>query len=311
MKLHHALSFGLGLALVGCVGTHEKSGGERSGSGETGLALAAAANAGDKTDVALMRYSIDRIACEDGEQIDALNRTITVRLENMMLPGGIPAFENSPLDKNSAHPFSDHFEVVPAGCYNINAMPLNKNGDTSADCAAAWANGIQVLDGETTEVALISQCKGAAVGAVDTTVALNQPPTLLDLTYTPSKFIHAGDKDVICVTADDPNGDPVEFAWAQTNGPTCDTPRVLFSLKYGNKTTECVQIGPKNAGSYMFQVKIYDLLRDENNNLIRFEQWLREHGYPNDSHDSLRFPLYAGIAAVPDEGARQDEPVQP
>jgi hypothetical protein len=292
------MSFGLVLALVGCVGAHGKSGGEGSQTGETGIAISAAANAGDQTDVALMRYSINRIACEDGEKVDALSRTITVRLENMMLPGGIPAFENSPLDKNSAHPFADHFEVLPAGCYNVNAAPLDKNGDSSADCAASWANGVEVLDGETTEVFLISQCKGPAVGAVDTVVALNQPPTLLNLTYTPSKFIHAGEKDIICVTAGDPNGDPVAFSWAQSGGPACDTPRVISSLKEGNNTTECIQLTPPNPASYTFQVMIYDLLRDEKGNLITFEQWLREHGYPNDSHDSLRFPLYVGAAAT-------------
>ena len=312
MKLHNATSFGLVFALVGCVGAHEKSGAEKYQTGETGLAISTAANAGDKTDVALMKYSIDRIACEDGEKIDALNRTITVRLENMMLPGGIEAFQNSPLDKNSAHPFADHFEVVPAGCYNITAIPLDKNGDNSTDCAAAFAKGVKVLDGDTTEVFLISQCKGTAVGAVDTTVALNQPPTLLNLTYHPSKFISAGDKDIICVTAEDPNGDPVVFSWAQASGSACDTPRVLTSQREGNNTTECAQISPMNAGSYAFEVKIYDMLRDENNNLVPFEQWLRDHGYPNDSHDSLRFPLYVGAAQSPNpDMGGQEGPAQP
>jgi len=294
MKLHYAMSSGLVLALVGCLGTHEKSGPEGYQTGETGLAIAAAANTGESTDVALMRYTIDRVACLDGEKIDPLSRAITVNLEKMMLPGGIPAFENSPLDKNSAHPFADHFEVVPAGCYNVNATPLTKGGDKSADCAAAWAKGVKVLDGETTEVFLISQCKGTAVGAVDTVVALNQPPTIINLNYKPSKFISAGDKDIICATANDPNGDPIQFAWAHADGPICDTPLVISSEKSGDSTTECVQIMPQNAGSYSFEVMVFDLLHDESGNLITFEQWLRAHGYPNDSHDSLRFPLYVG-----------------
>jgi hypothetical protein len=29
--------------------------------------------------------------------------------------------------------------------------------------------------------------------------------------------------------------------------------------------------------------------------LIRIETWLKDHGYPNTSHDSLRFPVYAGL----------------
>jgi len=290
------MPLGLAFLVAGCLGMNEKSGERDSHTGETGLAIAAAANTGGETDVAKMRYSINRIACTEGEKIDALNRTITVKLESMMLPGGISAFENSPLDKNSAHPFSDHFELVPAGCYNIDALPLTNNGDASSDCAPAWAKGIPVLDGETTEVFLISQCKGAAVGAVDTIVALNQPPALEQVKYLPSKFISVGDTGSICVTASDPNGDPVEFAWTNV-GPVCDQPRVVANDTAGKLTTQCVALSATMAGSFMFEVKIYDLLHGADGKLIRFEQWLRDHGYPNDSHDSLRLPLYVGAPA--------------
>jgi len=295
MKLHHATPLGLALLLAGCLGTQGKSG-EGSHSGETGLAIAVAANTGGQTDIAQMRYSIDRVACADGEKIDALNRTITVKLESMMLPGGIEAFENSALDENSEHPFADDFEVLPAGCYNIDAMPLTKDGAESTDCAPAWARGIEVVDGATSEVALISQCKGAAVGALDTLVAFNRPPTLELVKYMPSKFISEGDTDVICATANDPNGDPVEFSWTNV-GPACDKPIVVANDTAGKSTTQCVSLTATMAGSFMFEVSIYDLLHDETGKLIRFETWLRDHGYPNASHDSLRLPLY--VAANP------------
>jgi hypothetical protein len=296
MKLHHTIPLGFACLLAGCLGTQEKSGEEGTHSGETGLAIAAAANTGGDTDVGKMQYSISRIACADGEEIKALNRTITVKLETMMLPGGISAFENSPLDKNSAHPFADHFVVLPAGCYNLDALPLTNDGKPSEDCAPAWAKGISVEDGETTEVFLISQCKGAAVGALDTVVALNRPPTLEQVNYIPSKFISVGDTGTICVTANDPNGDPVEFAWENV-GPVCDQPRVVANDQGGNSTTQCVALNATMAGSFMFEVKIYDLLHAEGGTLIRFEQWLREAGYPNDSHDSLRLPLYVAPSA--------------
>jgi len=309
MKPHHAMSFGLALTLAGCLATNEKSRTEGAQTGETGLAISAAANIGDKTDVALMRYSIDRIACAAGDKFDALNRTITVRLEKTMLPGDIPAFDNSALDQSSAHPFAEHFEVMPAGCYNINATPLTEEGAQSADCASARAQGIQVIDGITTEVFLISQCKGTAVGAVDTTVAINQPPTIEQLTYNPSKFITLGDRDVVCVTASDPNGDPVEVGWDQVDDQVGDTPLVISSQKNGDSTTACVQINPTQAGGYWFEVKIYDLLHDEYGSLIPFEQWLRAHGYPNDSHASLKFPLYVAPPATIDDP--DHEPSQP
>jgi len=309
MKLHHAMPLGLAFLLAGCLGTQEQSGEEGSHAGETGLAIATAANTGGDTDIAKMKYSISRVACEDGEKIEALNRTITVNLESMMLPGGIPAFENSPLDRNSKHPFSDHFEAMPAGCYNIDAIPLTKGEEQSADCAPAWAKGISVVDGEPAEVFLISQCKGAAVGALDSLVALNRPPTLEQVKYQPGKFINVGDTDVICVTASDPNGDPVEFAWTNV-GPVCDQPAVVANDTGGNSTTQCVALHATMAGSFMFEVKIYDLLHAEGN-LIRFEQWFSDHGYPNESHDSLRLPLY--VAAGADIGPSDDHggPSQP
>jgi hypothetical protein len=77
----------------------------------------------------------------------------------------------------------------------------------------------------------------------------------------------------------------------------------------GKGTTQRVQLNATMAGSFMFEVKTCDLLHDEGGNSIRFEQWLRDHGYPNDSHDSLRLPLYvaADVALEPDQNA----PVQP
>jgi hypothetical protein len=308
MKLHHAMPLGFACLLVGCLGTQGTSGEDGVHTGETGLAIAAAANTGGETDVAKMQYSISRVACADGEDFKPLNRTITVKLESMMLPGGIPAFENSPLDKDSAHPFSDNFVVLPAGCYNIDAMPLNKDGGQSTDCAPAWAKGVGVLDGETTEVFLISQCKGAAIGALDTIVALNRPPSLEQVSYQPSKFISVGDTDTICVTASDPNGDPVEFTWTNV-GPVCDNPIVVASDQEGKSSTQCVALTATMAGAFMFEVRIYDLLHDERGNLLSFEQWLRDHGYPNDSHDSLRLPLYVAASAGLDPSG--DEPAQP
>ena len=309
MNLHQAIPFGFALVLAGCLGAGEKSGEEGTHAGETGLAIAMAAHTGGETDVDQMRYSISRVACVDGERIDELNRSITVKLESMKLPGGIAGFENSPLDENSEHPFADRFEVVPAGCYNIEAVPLAEGGEASADCAPAWAKSILVEDGETTDVFLISQCKGAAVGAVDTVVALNRPPMLEQVTYKPSKFISVGDKGTICVTASDPDGDPIEFAWTNV-GPACDALIVSSNESKGKSTTQCVELNATMAGSFMFEVAIYDLLRHpESGALLRFEQVLRDLGYLNDSHDSLRLPLY--VAANVEPSPEPDHPAEP
>jgi hypothetical protein len=281
---------GVALALVSCQSKDPGQGGDPAGAtGQTGLALETAVNEGSSpTGVAQMQYDIGRIACMDGDNFDALHRSVTVQLEDIKLPGGIAAFDNSPLDKSSAHPFSDHFELLPAGCYDVRGTPLGKDGNASTECAPAWSNGARVNDGQTTEIFLISQCKGAAVGALDAVIALNQPPELTQLTFTPSKFIVQGKSAKVCATARDPNGDPLQFAWAHLDNQACNAPVVVSN----DGSTECVTITPMNAGSYTFQVQVYDMIHDETGQLVRIEDWLRAHGYPNTSHASLQFPLY-------------------
>jgi hypothetical protein len=293
----YLLLCGAAVAFAGCMdGRSEKSEGNEPQTGETGLAIQAAVNTGGGTDVAYLEYGIDRVACVADESFEPLKRTIRVELSTMLLPGGIPAWENSPLDKSSKHPFADHFEVLPAGCYNVQATPLAGNASVSQDCAAAFMNDVEVDDGLTTEIFMISQCKGIPTGAIDSVVALNRPPTLLNLTFTPSKFIASGQKTTVCATATDPNGDPLEFQWDQIGGSLCGAD-VVSDSKLAGSTTECVDIEPMEAGDYLFDVRIYDLLHNEDNNkLIRFETWLSEHGYPNTSHASLRFPVYVGAA---------------
>jgi hypothetical protein len=296
MKSKISLLFGATIALAGCVdgqqpaddGTHDTH------IGETGIAIGAVVDTSGDMDVAFMQYGIVRVACVAGEEFEPLARDVRVNLESILLPGGIPAWENSPLDKASEHQFSDHFEVLPAGCYDVTATPLAQDASASADCAAAFTNDVAVLDGLTTEIFMISQCKGEEVGAIDAVVALNRPPTLLDLDYSPSKFIHAGTTTTVCVTATDPDGDPLEIEWDQIGGSLCGA-TVISSSVNASGMTQCVDIAPMEAGNYLFEVRIYDMLRNENNKLIRFETWLKEHGYPNTSHDSLRFPVYAGL----------------
>lgn len=301
MKPRAYLLFGSALTFLGCTvqgpgGKTDTGGGPESVPGETGIALSAVVGADNTTDVAFIEYGIDRVACIAGEQFDPVHRATRVELESMMLPGGIPAWENSPLDRNSQHQFADHFEVLPAGCYDVTASPLASSGDASADCSAAIDNDVAVDDGYTTEIFLITQCKGAPAGSIDAVAALNQPPELTGLTFTPSKFIKAGGKVTVCATANDPNGDPLDFGWDQIGGSLCgDT--VISTKKEGNDTTQCVDLTPPEAGDYLFQIKVYDMIHDENNKLVRVEDWLKAHGYPNSSHDALRFPVYVGTAS--------------
>jgi hypothetical protein len=290
-----SLLFGATYALAGCVEGQRQPNDRTQDShlGETGLAIGVVVDTSSDMDVAFMQYGIKRVACVAGEEFEPLSRNIRVDLEAMLLPGGIPAWENSPLDKSSEHQFADHFEVLPAGCFDVTAAPLTAAGTASGDCATAFTNDVAVLDGFTTEIFMISQCKGEEVGAIDAVVALNRPPNLVDLTFNPSKFIHAGTKTTVCVTATDPDGDPLQIEWDQIGGGLCGATVVSSSIN-ASGATQCADIAPTEAGNYLFEVRIFDMLHNEVNKLVRIEQWLKDHGYPNTSHDSLRFPVYAG-----------------
>jgi hypothetical protein len=295
MKSKISLLFGATFALAGCVDGQRQADDGTYGShaGLTGIEVGMVVDTSTDLDVAFVQYGIARVACVAGEDFEPLSRDIRVDLQSMLLPGGIPAWENSPLDMSSEHRFADHFEVLPTGCYDVTATPLTATGSASAECAAAFANDVTVVDGRTTEVFMISQCKGEEVGSIDAVVALNRPPTLVDLDFNPSKFIRMGDKTTVCVTATDPDGDPLEIEWDQIGGSLCGS-TVISSEINASGLTQCVDILPEEAGDYLFEVRIYDMLRDEHNTLIRIEQWLNDHGYPNTSHDSLRFPVYVG-----------------
>jgi hypothetical protein len=288
MKLHRCMVAGV-LVLVGCITGTQPDENEGILVGSTGLAIGVAVNSGDGTDVSSIEYKIDRVACYDGEKFEPLSLTVNERLAPSTLP---PEFEGSPLDRNSNHPFADHFEVVPAGCYDVKATPLNSQGTVSEECAGAMAQDIEVVDGETTEIFMISQCKGAEAGAMDSVVAFNHPPVLVNLSYSPGKFTAKGTLTTVCATAVDPNSDPIDFEWSLEDGGMCSGPTVASSTIDGDKVTECVSITPSASGSYWFEVRMYDLVTGEDGRQIRIEDWLREHGYPNESHDSLRFPLY-------------------
>ncbi|MFU8806763.1 MAG: hypothetical protein ACNA8W_23345, partial [Bradymonadaceae bacterium] len=81
-------------------------------------------------------------------------------LEDLTLPGMIPFFDNKPLDSHSKHLFADHFMVLPAGCYDVKVVPLASKKEPSKDCARASARGVEVFKGLTTEILVVSQCKG-------------------------------------------------------------------------------------------------------------------------------------------------------
>ncbi|MBA2660786.1 MAG: hypothetical protein H0U74_00700 [Bradymonadaceae bacterium] len=246
----------------------------------TGMALTMDIH-GD-TDVAGFRFRIK--TCDGKLVVDK-----TKDLEDLQLPGMIPEFVDRPFDANSSHLFSDYFMVLAAGCYDVFVQPVTHKGSNSEDCSAAMAKNVHVYDGVTTEIMLISQCKGPERGALDTIAALNHPPVIKSLVHDPSKFVFECEKTKICVTASDPNNDPLQFVWKKIgnthnlhSGPT-----VIERHEQGGQVTECMRVVPLWPDNYEFKVTVYDMFRNEAGQLERAENFTGK-----DSHASLVFPLY-------------------
>ena len=193
--------------MIGCVDDPE------TGTPDRTMGLALSADVLGSTDIAAVRFDVTEVACTpgNGDSVTGETWTATTDFEDMFLPGGIPTFEDKPYDADSSHMFADRYFLLPAGCYDVLVTPLDQAGADSSDCASAHQDGVEVVDGETTEILLISQCQGPARGGLDVIATINHPPEIDDLTFNPSKFVATCEGTVVCVTASDPDGDPLEW----------------------------------------------------------------------------------------------------
>jgi hypothetical protein len=250
---------------------------------------------GEKSDVDGMRFMIKRVSCQ-GEPFSPYTLILDRELEDILLPGGIPEFQGAPFDRDSAHLFADLFIDLPEGCYDVTTQPLTADGTHSKDCLPATTPRVHILDGQTTEVLLINQCRGEGRGAIDVISALNHPPELVGLTFQKSKFVHQCADQIICATVADPDGDPVEIVWARRGGPALfHGPQVLSTTSNDDGSiTQCIRLVAEDPGRYDLKVTVYDLLHHPvGGRRVRIEDFLREGGNPLPSNDSLAFFFYA------------------
>ncbi len=252
------------------------------------------------TDVGGMHFRVTEVPCAPGDPASGDTWEATADFEDMYLPGGIPTFEEKPYDSESTHLFSDHAFFLPAGCYDVVVTPLDQEGNPSDECHPAHRDGLPVWDGQTTETTLISQCEGPDRGLADVIATINHPPRIDDVTYSPSKFVATCEGVDVCVTASDPDNDPLEFVWEQTSGGTLAAgPTIARTANLDGSVTECATIVPGGIEAYEFEVTVYDLAYDDSNDLVRIEQLLSAQGDPHESRDSAEFPLYSGVDCTP------------
>jgi hypothetical protein len=159
-------------------------------------------------DVTAVRFDV---VAAGGTCDDLPLATRTVSLEEEPLPASVAGMGSG------MHRFADGLFLLPPGPCRVCATPLDAAGP-SAECARAQGTA-EVIADQTTEVLLVSQCRGQASGGLDVVVALNDPPVIGALDIAPSKFVTVCQSAALAVTASDPDGDAISYQWAVLSGP--------------------------------------------------------------------------------------------
>jgi hypothetical protein len=276
------------LALAGCAGAADGFG--------TG-ALLSLDYFGD-TDVVGFHYEVSNTSCA-GEPIVPNSWAFNVNLLDNVFPGMVTHVETV-LDPDSRHLGADLFVSLEPGCYVVTATPASAVDVTdaaawtpSADCSSTTSDPIEVVDGATTEApVLVSQCVGDPIGALDQTVVLNHPPVIT--IAIDEKYNYECETVEACVTAYDPDDDPLEILFEKTAGPA------QFSLDQGTAEVvgfedghrvwqQCAQIATRWTASYDYTVTVWDLGPQG-----RFEDVVGQ-----DSRDEMTFPVHTNWVEEP------------
>ncbi len=250
------------------------------------------------TDVAGLRFTVERVACSPGESFEPVSEIQVRDVGALQLPGAIPAFENQPFDEDSEHLFADPYFFLPAGCYGVQSEPLKVAGARSDECRDASEEQIKINDDETTEIQPINQCQNEPRGGLDAVANVNHAPRLEDLAFSPFKVIQSCWSTQICATASDPDNDPLEFVWEKTSGgDRLEGPNVdSTTTNQDGSVTQCINVQPGQIGDFEFNVEVYDMSFNEQQNQVRIEELLAEQEAPGDTdpRDMLDFPVYSG-----------------
>lgn len=138
--------------------------------------------------------------------------TLTVPLEAELAPASLMGGEAA------THHFASGLFTLAAGDYRACATPLRADASTSDECGQT--SEVTTVAAElTTQLTLVSQCQGASAGGLDVAVAFNDPPQITAVTVTDSTFITVCESASIAVTAEDANGDALDYGWSVVSGP--------------------------------------------------------------------------------------------
>ncbi len=266
------------------------------------------------SDVVGFHYEIERVACDASDAFSPLTIEENVDLVDGIFPGQIELVEQV-YDETSRHLGADLFTTLPAGCYDVTAAPASAiDGDDwtpSTDCSVASADGLEVVDGQTTETTLISQCVGDEFGALDTLVTLNHPPVVsIDFPTEDrngdgvangddGKFNYECEPVEVCATIYDEDDDPIEVDWtiSPASGVFASSEGTLqvIGFENGHRVWEqCVEYVTRVTDTYDVNFTAWDL-GYSGGSLVRIESLVA----PESSRDDMDFPIHTNWAEEP------------
>lgn len=153
--------------------------------------------------------------------VGAAGDVVSVRIDVVAAQGGCDASpiasQTVPLEGGSdSAPSAAADFILPAGEVRVCAAPLALEGP-SLSCAPAEAVAL-VTAGESSEVALVSQCAGEDTGALSATVGFNTAPSITSLDLDPGADISTCESATLSIMASDPDGDALEVQWTAEAG---------------------------------------------------------------------------------------------
>lgn len=249
------------------------------------------ATVADKLQTRVEYFQVD---CVTGAPVpDGVYRMGEIATLPQRLDPSIPGLGDIPLDHGSRHVFSDHFQVLTAGCFDVVATPIDEAGVPVSHCAEAKRSKVRVEAGKTVEIVLLNQCTGKSTGGLDTIVVRNHPPVIERVDFEDSKFGVCAETQVVCVSAKDPDGDPMRIEWEQisTSAPTLPQAKVVLqdTVTGAGEATECVEFVPPELGRYDLRVRVFDLAHKDGD-LVEFDK-LTQEGH--ESSTALDFFFYS------------------
>jgi hypothetical protein len=207
---------------------------------------------------------------------------------------------------DSAHSYAETSFALPAGCYDVSAVP-----DAASECFGASRNAVQVSDGEQVDVLLIVQCLSEDPGVLDILGLTNHEPEfasgvsasgallqgifLADASGEPNSsggVIQCGEQQVVCINVRDPDGDAFEIVWSFTDSQGSivgNTPVLRTGPDADGYIRACVAVDPAPSGQVDYSVSVFDLLGDG----TRIEDWLANP----DRQQSGSLESHAAVAA--------------